>query len=43
MSKRIRQIIREQAGLNLSVQDEIGNLSPNERQQIKGSFNRFIK
>lgn len=38
MSKRIRQIIREQAGLNLSVQDEIGNLSPNERQQIKGAL-----
>jgi len=38
MSKRIRQIIREQAGLNLSVQDEIGNLNPNERQQIKGAL-----
>ena len=38
MSKRIRRIIREQAGLNLSVQDEIGNLNPNERQQIKGAL-----
>ena len=38
MSKRIRQIIREQAELNLSVKDEIGNLNANERQQIKGAL-----
>ncbi len=38
MSKRIRQIIREQAGLDLTVYDEIGNLNPNEREQIKGAL-----
>lgn len=38
MSKKIRQIIREQAGLDLTVYDEIGNLNPNEREQIKGAL-----
>lgn len=42
MSEKIRQIIREQAGLDLSVYDEISNLNSNERQQIKGALMDLI-
>lgn len=42
MSIRVRQIIREQAGMDLSVYDEISNLNPTERQQIKGALIELI-